>query len=479
MAVLYHQEHTFKERLAEHMARPFERKATADATDRFSNNRRAYAATEPLWEELRSQAAAIRDNVLDHLDTYLETFIDNASARGMEIHFANDAKEAQEATLEIIRAVGGQRIIKSKSMVSEEVDLNRVLRAADLDVTETDLGEWILQIDDWDHPSHILGPALHKDRKMVNALFEDLGYRGSLDVPEMTGFARKMLREKFLAADVGITGCNYAIADSGTVMIMTNEGNGRMTTTLPETLIVIMGMERILPDFAALDAIMQVFPQSAVGTITSSYRALTNGPRREGETDGPKEVHIIIIDNGRSDILAGPFRSMLRCIRCGACQNVCPVYRQATGQAYGSIYQGPMGIVLTPLLEGYEKAGELAYASTLCGECWEACPVKIPLHELILMHRQRYAAQYGKPAERLIMDGAGVGLAGGRRFAVGLRLAGLGMPLLARGQDHYDERMQLPILKGWTASRDLPLVERETFRAWAARRGMGGDRRDR
>lgn len=474
MAVLYHQDKNFKERLAEHLPRTFERRATADAADRFVQARENYAASEPLWEDLRNQAAAIRDHVLDHLDEYLATFIDRAEANGMEVHFAPTAADAQAHTLSIIAAAGAQHIVKSKSMVSEEVDLNRVMREQALDVTETDLGEWILQIDDWDHPSHILAPAMHKDRIMVNELFAKYGYRGSLDIPEMTGFARQMLREKFLAAEVGITGCNYAVAESGTVMIMTNEGNGRMTTTLPDTLIVMMGMERIVPDFASLDAMMQVFPQSAVGNVTSSYRALTNGPRKPGETDGPKEVHVIIIDNGRSEMLAGPFRSMLRCIRCGACQNACPVYRQATGQSYGSIYQGPMGIVLTPLLEGYEKAGELVYVSTLCGACHDACPVKIPLHELILLHRQKMAEAHGPLPERLVMGGAGLALAGGRRFGLGLRGAGLAMPLLAKGKDHLDDALDIPVLRDWTAARELPLVKKETFRQWAARRGMGG-----
>lgn len=474
MAVLYHQDRSFKERLKEQMCSEFVRSATAGAQDRFTQRREAVIAEIDNWEALVEQAANIRAHTLDHLDEYLATFIEEAEKNGAIVHFAQTDVEAAQTALGIVREVNGQQVVKSKSMVSEEVDLNKTFLRNGIEVTETDLGEWILQLDDWDAPSHIVGPANHKDRHQVYDLFVANGYTGTKDIPEMTQFARRKLREKFLAADVGVTGCNFAIAETGTVSIMTNEGNGRMVTTLPETQIVLMGMERLVPTLSDYEAIMQVFPQSAVGIRTSSYLSLTSGPRKEGELDGPKTLHIIIVDNGRSDILASPYRDMLRCIRCGTCQNVCPVYRHACGQSYGSIYEGPMGVVLTPLLVGYEKAGDLPYASTLCGECSEHCPVKIPLHELILQHRIDMAKAGLTPKrERATMRAAGIGLGGGKRFSAEVKLGQTLLALLAwrYGGDHLDQRTTLPVLENWTAGRNLPLFAKTPFRALAHREG--------
>lgn len=476
MAILYHQEYSFKERLQKHMSNEFERNATIGVQDRFTERREALISEIDNWDELIEQAAAIRAHVLDHLDEYLEEFIEQAEKNGAIVHFAKTGADAAQIALDIVHDVNAKSVVKSKSMVSEEVDINATFMRNGIDVTETDLGEWILQLDNWDAPSHIIGPAIHKNRHQVYDLFVANGYTGPKDIPEMTRFARATLREKFLAADVGMTGCNFAIAETGTVTIMTNEGNGRMVTTLPETQIVLMGMERLVPTLADYEAIMQVFPQSAVGIRTSSYLSLTSGPRKEDEIDGPSAVHIIIIDNGRSKILGSPYRDMLRCIRCGTCQNVCPVYRHACGQSYGSIYEGPMGIVLTPLLVGYEKAGELPYASTLCGECSARCPVQIPLHELILRHRMDMAKAGLTPSrERLAMRSAGIGLGGGRRFTAEVAIGRKLLSLLAwrYGSDHLDARTHLPVLENWTASRNFPILAKKPFRQ-LARHNKGG-----
>ncbi len=467
MAILFQEEKTYDERLQDQLNKTFVRSATASAQDRFNERREQLAQTTPHWDELVAQAAAIRAHTLDHLDEYLAQFFAEAEKNGASLHFCPTSKDAAEAVLNIIRDVNGKRVVKSKSMLTEEINLNKVLLSHGIDVTETDLGEWILQLDDWDAPSHILGPATHKDRHQVYDLFVKNGYTGTKDIPEMARFARGQLREKFLAADVGITGCNFAIAETGTVSIMTNEGNGRMVTTLPKTQIVVMGLERLVPTLSDFEAIMQVFPRSAVGVNTSSYLSLTTGPRGEGELDGPEALHIIVLDNGRSDILASDFRDMLRCVRCGTCQNVCPVYRHATGHSYGSIYAGPMGVVLTPLLVGYGAAHDLIYASTLCGECSANCPVQIPLHELILRHREAWVTSGGADrVEGAVMHLVGRALAGGRRFQLETRAGSLLMPALAwrHGGDHLDERSHLPVLGRWTASRNFPLLARSSFR---------------
>lgn len=469
MGLLYHQDRSFQERVKENLNNEFARKATMAATDGFITRKNAVTSNIPEWEALREQASDIRMHVLENLDYYLKMFTEQASINGAQVHFANTASDAAQAVMTVLHDRQARSVVKSKSMVSEEIDLNHVMRNAGIDVTETDLGEWILQLADWDSPSHIIGPALHMDKHTIHGLFRARGYEGPEDAFDMTKFARAQLRKKFLEADVGITGCNFAIAETGSVAILTNEGNGRMVTALPRVQIVLMGMERILPSFKELDAILQIFVRSAVGTACSSYLSVSNGPRRADESDGPEELHIIVIDGGRSDILNSKYRQMLKCIRCGVCQNICPVYQQITGHAYGSIYEGPMGIVLTPLLAGYDKAGDLPYASTLCGACTDHCPVKIPLHELILQHRQDMVVQgYTPMHEKRLMQATGRILANRRAYQAATRVAAPTLKALNARSEKADRIVQapmdMPILWNWTQSRDFPLLRQNKLR---------------
>lgn len=482
MALLYRQDQRFKDRVQEMLGQDFARQATAFATKGFIERKNQITQAIPEWEDLRQDASDIREHVLDHLDTYLATFVNQAQAHGSKVYAAQDASEVAEILKTIVADTGVKRLVKSKSMVSEEADMNRTLLDLGLEVTETDLGEWILQLADWDAPSHIIGPALHMDIQRIYDLFVQEGYQGPKEAYDMTKFARQVLREKFLQADIGLTGCNYAIAEDGATVLLTNEGNARMTTALPRTQIVIMGIERLLPDYQALDRMMEVFVRTAVGTHCSSYLSINRGPRRPGEADGPEEVHIILFDGGRSKILAGPYRDMLKCIRCGVCQNICPVYQTITGHAYGSIYEGPMGIVLTPLLAGYEKTADLPYASTLCGACSDHCPVKIPLHELILRHREDLVAQgYGTKAEQGLMEAAGQGLGSSRVYRAGMALARPLMrafPFWKNTEGDFDASAPLPVLKDWTQSRNLPPLAKNGVRATlkAEKGGPHGDR---
>lgn len=270
-----------------------------------------------------------------------------------------------------------KKIVKSKSMVTEEINLNHILARQGCDVVETDLGEYILQVDDNDPPSHIVVPALHKNRYQIKDIFKDkLGYQGTEDPEEMTRFVRQHIRHDFLQADIGITGCNFAVAESGTVALVTNEGNARMATSLPKTHIAVMGMERMVPTFEELDIVVSLLCRSAVGLPLTGYVTALTGPRENDQCDGPEEFHLVIVDNGRSDILGSEFRDILRCVRCAACVNTCPAYRHIGGQSYGSIYSGPIGAVLSPLLGGYDDFKDLPYACSLCKACHDVCPVK-------------------------------------------------------------------------------------------------------
>lgn len=476
MAVLYNTTQSFKERVKESLADDFKHQAIIKAQDHFFGKRAAQVDAVEDWEEYRQEAAAIRDHTLANLDYYLNQFADNAEANGCKVYFAKTAEEANRQALEIFQAKQAQSVVKAKSMVSEEIGINHDLIEAGIDVAETDLAEVILQMDDWNPPSHIVVPALHLDRKAIQKVFQRYGYEGSDDPAEMTRFIRGYIREKFLKADIGITGCNFAVADTGSTFIVTNEGNGRMVTALPETQIILMGMERIVPDLASLDVMMEMLVRSSVGSKLTSYFSMTNGPRKEGELDGPKEVHIIIIDNGRSEILAGRFREMLRCIRCGACLNICPVYRHITGHGYGSIYPGPMGAVLTPLMVGYDKAGDLPYASTLCGACTDHCPVNIPLHALLLQHREVIVEEEDKPGliEKTVFKAAGFGLSQPAIYNLGTKVGARAMEIMAGDDGRIHHNPMIPVLKGWTQSRDMDPLSREKFRDWYKKRTKEG-----
>ncbi len=466
MAILY-DERPFKERVNDALSNDFKVKAIQKAQDVFFAKRKALVEQVPEWEEFREEAAQIRDHVLKNLDYYINQFAENAEKAGAHVYFAKDADEANGYVMDIVRAKNAKMVVKGKTMMSEEIDMNHVLLDAGVDVNETDLAEFILQTADWNPPSHIVVPALHFARGRIRETFhEKLGYDGTEDPEEMTRFVRKRIRERFLNADIGFTGCNFAVAETGTVTIVSNEGNGRMSSSMPKTMITLMGMERLVPDFRALDVMMELLVRSSVGAKISNYYSMITGPAKKGEADGPEELHIIIIDNGRTNILGGEFETMLRCIRCGACMNICPVYRQITGHAYGSIYPGPMGAVLTPLLVGYEKAGDLPYASTLCGECWEHCPVKIPLHELLLKHRVNIAdkAHLRPAAEEAIFKTVATVFGNSFLFNYGTKLGAIGMKLMSKNGHMADWTKLLPVFGGWVKAKDMGTLKMKKFR---------------
>lgn len=426
------------------------------------------------WEEWRNAGEEIRRHTLENLDFYLEQLSDNVAARGGHVFFAKTAEEATGYIQEVVKKKNAKRIVKAKSMVTEEISLNEALEEIGCHVLETDLAEYILQVDDHDPPSHIVAPALHKNKENIRDTFrEKLSYQGTEKPEELAQFAREQLREAFLEADVGITGCNFAVAESGSVALVTNEGNARMVTTIPKTQISVMGMERIVPTWEELDVLVTLLTRSAVGQKLTSYvTGLTPGVE-EGSVDGPEDFHLVIVDGGRSNALGTEFQSALHCIRCAACVNVCPVYRHIGGHAYGSIYQGPIGAVLSPILGGYEDHKELPFASSLCAACTEACPVKIPLHELLIKHRQRIVEGEGKTetAEKIMMKGFGMGTASPSLFRMAVKSA----PMATRPFTKSGTISKGPgPMKPWTDIRDFPAPAKSDFRKWFKEHHKGG-----
>jgi L-lactate dehydrogenase complex protein LldF len=364
------------------------RGALRNATSLFGKRRLAAARGLDNWEELRSKARAIKDEVLLHLAHYLEEFVSNAERCGAKVHWARDAGEANQIVCLLAKERGAGKVVKSKSMVTEEIHLNAAIEAEGLEVIETDLGEYIIQLAG-EAPSHIIVPAIHKTKKQIAELFTArLGIEPTDDVDQLTSAARRVLRQRFAAADIGISGVNFGVAETGTILILENEGNVRLTTSVPKIHIAVMGIEKILPRFADLDIFLKLLPRSGTGQQLTTYQSLITGTKRKTEDEGPDELHIVLLDNGRSRMLAHPVtRQSLACIRCGACLNACPVYQQIGGHAYGSVYPGPIGAVITPQLIGLSKAAQLPYASSLCGACREVCPVKIDIPELLLYLR--------------------------------------------------------------------------------------------
>ncbi len=448
------------------------RGAVRFTVERLRNAKAASTEDFGSWEEWREAGKTIRAHTVAHLDFYLDQFSDNAKRHGTEVHFAADADDATELLLDIIAKTGAKRVVKSKSMVSEELHVNGILERAGVEVTETDLGEWIVQLAQ-ETPSHLILPAIHKRRQEIQELFEKEG-KTSLDpaTSVLAGHARRRLRQKFAEADLGITGCNFAIAETGSVALFTNEGNGRMVTTLPRTHVVLMGMERILPTLGDLSLMSQLLPRSATGQKLTTYVNVLTGPRREPEADGPTVMHVIVVDNGRSKQLGDPvFQEILHCIRCGACLNVCPVYRHIGGHAYGSVYGGPIGAVLTPLLDADPHAAELAQASTLCGACHEACPVKIPLHDMLVELRRRNVEQGGaKLTERSVFSLYGFVYARPRLLSLLSRLGRRVLRILGPRARRFLARFG----GGWTHSRSLPVFHDKSHSARAHTTSSGG-----
>jgi len=423
------------------------RAAMRNAADTFGTRRAAAFSAIPDLEELRDRASAVRMEVLDNLPAYVERFTANATKAGAVVHRASDAAAAREIIASILKERGAKMVAKGKSMVSEEIHLNAHLEAAGVEVVETDLGEYIIQLEG-ESPSHIIVPAIHKNREQVGKLFaERLGVPYSDDPQVLTKIARRVLREKFLAADAGISGANFAIAESGSLVLFTNEGNGRMVTTLPPLHIAILSIEKILPSLTDLPTFIRLLPRSATGQAITSYVSIITGTRKPGEATGAEELQIVLLDNGRSEILAGECREMLKCIRCGACMNVCPVYRTVGGHAYGWTYPGPMGMVLTTLLTGMANSHPLVDASTLCGACVEVCPVRIPLVPLILKLRERRVREgFADRREELGMRIFGAAVKFPFLFYWGERLARLFWPLIRKfGGENVAGRLPEPV----------------------------------
>jgi L-lactate dehydrogenase complex protein LldF len=442
---------TFRENAKAALADVHLRGALKHATSIFGERRKEAAAGLPNWEALRTQARAIKDEVLLHLDRYLEEFVRNAESCGAKVHWARDGAEANSIICRLATARQARIIVKSKSMTTEETHLNNALEAAGMQVVETDLGEYIIQLAD-ETPSHIIAPAIHKTRGQVAELFTtELGMPPTDDIAQMTRMARLTLRDHFAAADVGISGVNFGIAETGTIVIVENEGNIRLTTSLPRMHIAVMGIEKVIPRFADLDIFLKLLPRSGTGQRLTTYQSFITGVKKQQSDEGPEELHVVLLDNGRSRMLAHPVtRQSLACIRCGACLNACPVYQQIGGHAYGSVYPGPIGAVITPQLMGIEKTSQLPYASSLCGACREVCPVKIDIPRLLLHLRAEIAPRKGSIAERLA-------------FKVWART--MMSPTLYKLGSVAGRIFQrvMPISRAWTNGRDLRPIESKSF----------------
>lgn len=418
-------------------------------------------------ETLRELAGRIKQHTLDHLDWYLERFVEAAERAGARVHFAADAAQANAIALDIARKESRKLCVKGKSMVTEETHLLAALQSAGIETWETDLAEFIIQLDH-DAPSHIVTAMIHKDRAAVGRAFtRELGVPYTDDPETLTRIARDFLRDKYRRSDLGISGANFLVADSGTIVLCTNEGNGRFCTTAPRVHIAFAGIEKLVPTREHLAVLLKLLARTSTAQPLTCYTNFITGPRRADEHDGPEQLHIILLDNGRTGILADAnFRQALRCIRCGACLNACPVYRNVGGHAYGSVYSGPIGAVITPLLRGLDNYGDLPQASSLCGACGEACPVKIDLPGLLIeLRRGQVERRLVGRGERLLM----------RLYAWTLkhpwafRAGQLVQRWLLRGvadRDGYVRRWPGGPLKEWTGVRDLPAPARQSFTAW-------------
>lgn len=470
---------TFDERVEKATQDKFARKSIAKAQDTQWDKREKAREKLGNWQDWRNLGEQIRQNAIAYLPDYLEQFSDNVDKRGGHVFFAKDEKEAADYIQKVVKKVDGHHVVKSKSMVTTEINLDQKLLELDnLTLLESDLAEFILQKDDWDEPSHIVFPTIHKNRDQIREIFMKLGYEGDNDPETLARFARKVLREEFLKADVGITGCNFAIADSGMINLDTNEGNADLVISIPKTQIVVMGMERIVPSMKEAETLDNMLARSAVGQNLTTYCTFA-GQKRPDESDGPEDFYVVVLDNGRSKALGTEFQPILQCIRCGACLNVCPVYRNIGGHGYGSIYPGPVGAVLSPILGGYEAFGDLPYASSLCGACTDVCPVKIPLHQLLIAHRKVMTDDLKMPHgfTNFQMKVVGQGTAKPWMFKSALQFAHTGMGPMSKKKNevvenfyNYDGHIENGpgMVKGWTDVRDLPRPPKhsEDFRSW-------------
>jgi L-lactate dehydrogenase complex protein LldF len=453
------------------------RKNVRHATEVIQNKRARVVGEMPDWQQLREAGKQIRRHTMEHLDFYLEQFEANCTRAGGVVHWAKDAEEARQIIVVLVKASGSDEVIKVKSMTTEEIQLNSALEAAGIHPFETDLAELIIQLGH-DRPSHIVVPALHKNRQQIREIFQR-----EMNLPELgeqpqdlADAARMFLREKFLRVKTGVSGANFLIAETGGVCVVESEGNGRMCLTLPETLITVAGIDKILPRFQDLEVMLQVLPRSATGERMNPYNSIWTGVNA---SDGPRAFHVVLMDNARTSVLADPEgRQTLHCIRCAACQNACPVYRQTGGHAYGSVYAGPIGAILTPQLQEMHHAQSLPYASSLCGACYEVCPVKINIPEVLIHLRNKVVKQNTAGVAGLFDVEAGAMktmamiFRSERRFRAAQRLGRVAESPLVKKDGWIG---WLPgMLGGWTQVRDLQEMPNETFRDWWEKRGANG-----
>lgn len=437
------------------------------------------------YDAIRGLAGSIKQHTLDHLDHYVDQFISAAERAGVKVHFAVDAREANDIVLRIARSGGCTLCVKSKSMVTEETALVPALESAGIETLETDLGEFILQLDH-EPPSHIVAPMIHKDRTAVaRAFVRELGAPYTEDPPALTAIARAHMRRKFRQADLGISGANFLVAETGSLVLCTNEGNADLSVGVPRVHVAVVGIEKVIPRMEHLSVFLKLLARSATSQPLTVYTSIITGPRKDQAPDGPDEVHIVLLDNGRTRILEEETRELLRCIRCGACLNACPVYRKAGGHAYGAVYCGPIGAVITPLLAGLAAYPDLPQASSLCGACFEACPVKIDIpSQLIRLRRQIVENRLTHPGDRAVMRLWAAIL----RRPWAYRLASRAMRATLRGVrdgnsgcDPFTDRRWISSAPGplaaWTSVRDLPTPTSRSFHEWWASRAREPARR--
>jgi L-lactate dehydrogenase complex protein LldF len=432
------------------------------ATDRKDSARTAAMDQLPDPLAARKIAQQIKNHTIQNLDRYLEQLVQNVQKLGGNVHFAQTHQQAKDIITQIAKNNDVKNIVKAKSMVSEEIELNDALIQAGLDVVETDLGEFILQLAD-ERPSHIVTPVAHKVKEDIALLFQEkLGIQYTTDPPTLTKAARKYLREKFKNADMGIIGVNFAVAQTGTICIVTNEGNGRFCTSRPKTLVALMGIEKVIPRMKDLALFLKILAKSATGQPVTCYTSLINGPKRPDDFDGPQEFHLVIMDGGRTDILSQKdFRHILRCIRCGACLNTCPVYRTIGGHAYGSVYPGPIGSLITPLLNSFEKYHELPLASSLCGACYHACPVRIDIPTTLIQLRNELLKKGYVPfLYRMGFKGWKIAMKSKFLYRWTTKMGRIFLkPITRKGWIR-----RLPgMAAGWTESRDMPAMAKKPF----------------
>ena len=443
----------------------------------FQINRTNAVLRMPEFEALRDQARDIKNHTLENLDHYLLKFEENVKANGGHVHWCADAVEAREVVAKICRDKDAKSVLKGKSMISEEIGLNDFLEKQDLKVVETDLGEYIIQLRN-EPPSHIIAPALHVHKEQVADSFRETHKgrdpnRSLVEPRELLDEAREIMREHFFAADIGITGANFLIAETGSSVIVTNEGNGDLTQTLSRVHIAIASLEKVVPTLEDATSILRVLARSATGQEMSSYTTFSTGPRRSDDLDGPEEYHVILLDNGRSNMLGTEFQDMLRCIRCAACMNHCPVYGAVGGHAYGWVYPGPMGSVLSPSLIGVDEAGHLPNASTFCGKCEEVCPMRIPLPKMMRHWREREFEKHLSPASFRY------GIKTWAFFASKPKLygalTGIASKVLSKMSGGKGRIAKLPLAGGWTDMRDFPAPEGKTFKQlWTEKQSVKG-----